>query len=134
MWKLSGRCSYRHSEVGEERGVGYKANFCSNYSAALASFITWCFLCDIEIDVLKNYKLTKFINRITLTLQHRKYISKFLLNEGNHNLPHILIDTFFSSKKVKIPSFGTDQQNVQIKTNERLYRSATKARKQDITG
>lgn len=114
MWKLSGRCSYRHSEVGEERGVGNEANFCSNYSAALASFIIWCFLCDIEIDVLKNYKLTKFINRIALTLQHRKYISKFLLNEGNHNLAHTLIDTFFfSSKEVKIPSFGTDQQNVQ---------------------
>ena len=40
----------------------------------------------------------------------------------NHNLVHIAISKLlFSSKKVKIPAFGTGQQNVETDTKTQSY-------------
>lgn len=77
VWKLPGRCSYRYSEVGERIWSLTQANFCLNYSVPFTNFIIWCFQCNMEIDVFKNYKFTEFINRIILTLNIRNISASF---------------------------------------------------------
>lgn len=110
--------SMPESSRGSRKDVDFDIRQVLDYGVAFTSLIFWCFLCDINNDVFENSKLTELTNGVNLTLQCRKYISKFLPNERNYNLAHIPIrNLLFSQRRSKFLP-GTDQQNVEAYTKE----------------